>query len=200
MFFIRSGKIVQAYAFQYLYFKKWKTQALKACSPSLMKASWNVCTAINRSNIMCSRTLCLHLHGRDAEHVCIRLHCTECIRLKEAQVWVCSCNQASFSSADSSFTLSVWSQLLHQQPIYYCCLATGSSLHSFGPLSKITTKTLSLQNQGGCDSPDTTSSLFSSLVKTVFLTGPNSFCNCAGGVEIFYLTVPATMKPPYKLL
>lgn len=102
-----------------------------------------------KDNTWCVCALHTYLHVRDFEHVCVCLHYPSCIRLREAQVWVCGCNQASFSSADSSFTRSVWSQLLHEQPIYYCCLATGSSLESFGPFSEITTKTLSLQNLRG---------------------------------------------------
>lgn len=139
----------------------------KLCLCVSVCVSHNVCIAMERLHMMRSCPTCIPARG--CERVCIRLHYAARIRLREAQVWLCGCNQASFSSADSSFTLTVWSQLLHEQPIYYCCLATWSSLESFGPLSEITTRTLSLQNhRGECDSPDTTSSLFSSPVETIF--------------------------------
>lgn len=146
------------------------------CVPTLMEVSLKVYISVGRLYTMCSCALCIYLLVRDHEHVCICLH-YNAYQAESGSEWVCSSNQASFSVADISFTLSVWSRLLHEQPIYYGCLATGSSLGTFRPLSEITTKTLSLLNQTGTafQSPDTTPSLSFYLFEMVYFSRDRFF-------------------------
>lgn len=116
--------------------------------PSLIKVILNAWT---RSHMTCSCTPCIHL--RDRGHARINQHYTLCIRWSEAQVWMCGCNQASFPSADSSFSClksaSLEAANILQLPGHRVVC------REFQALSEITTKTLSPAN-----STDTTSSLF----------------------------------------
>lgn len=118
-------------------------------STTLQKMSWKltcfggisesyICAHVHHAHRLCQ-------HGSDCVHLSILHSMYQAVRLRCGYVGVI---RPSFPWLTGSLP-SVWSQLLFEEPIYYCLPGHGVVFEEFQAILEITTKTLSLPNRKG---------------------------------------------------